>query len=319
MGVEQTKSWFRVFLIRVVPACRPTFSPRPAYAFVGVEGRRHQSGPAAGLPTETAMVSANWREVLLRVAKEFWFPAITAASWTAYATWGGPWSPKVEVSVFAPAFFLVSWATGQLFRIGKQSAVDRNLRMIEERLVGLLGRIESSTTELIAHMTGGDSFCRVRFTDPDESGLKFMAFAVHHGKYTMREVDVRILDIDKINASAPRDLSGHFLLSRGTLVPGYQVGCLAFAMGNGSRVLAHISVQALNGATEQRTLLRCIGGKWLEATLVLREYKAIYRHIDSEFPLDDLKTDGWWEHYLIETDPYQGASPYRGLQEGQRA
>ena len=37
------------------------------------------------------------------------------------------WSLKGSLSVFAPAFFLVSWATGQIFRVKKQANLEQDL------------------------------------------------------------------------------------------------------------------------------------------------------------------------------------------------
>src|SRR5262245_26454363 len=73
----------------------------------------------------------------MRLAKqlfgEFWIPTLIALTWTFYR-----WSVSTGdeliltvVSAFAPAFFLASWAIGQVLRIRKQQKVEDALDGLE--------------------------------------------------------------------------------------------------------------------------------------------------------------------------------------------
>lgn len=66
---------------------------------------------------------------------------------------------QIDHNIFVPSFFLLSWATGQFFRVKKQTHIDANLKGIEGRLEGLVIKIEERTTVLLSSITGGDSFC----------------------------------------------------------------------------------------------------------------------------------------------------------------
>lgn len=52
------------------------------------------------------------------------------------------------VSIFAPAFFFLSWMTGQFFRVKKQTGVSTSLTNIETRIEGLLTDITEQSTKM---------------------------------------------------------------------------------------------------------------------------------------------------------------------------
>lgn len=96
--------------------------------------------------------------------KEFWFPAVIAIGWTIYScsgagnTTGNLADIKKYVNIFGPTFFLISWMTGQLFRVKKQSKVESNLTEIENRVGSLLKELELKAERITNHITGGDSY-----------------------------------------------------------------------------------------------------------------------------------------------------------------
>lgn len=75
-------------------------------------------------------------QIARRLLTEFWLPAIVAIAWTGYgANTANPvWELKDYVNVFGPSFFLVSWATGQFFRVKKQTDVEQKLNSLEAKL-----------------------------------------------------------------------------------------------------------------------------------------------------------------------------------------
>lgn len=75
-------------------------------------------------------------QIARRLLTEFWLPAIIAIAWTGYGAYTADpvWGMKNYVNVFGPSFFLVSWATGQFFRVKKQTDVEQKLNSLEAKL-----------------------------------------------------------------------------------------------------------------------------------------------------------------------------------------
>lgn len=92
--------------------------------------------------------------------REFWLPAVVATAWTLYSAYtAGPvWGLKEYVNVFGPSFFLVSWATGQVFRVKKQEDVEHKLSSLEANLNTLLDHV---TPQHRADPTQQDDSARV--------------------------------------------------------------------------------------------------------------------------------------------------------------
>jgi len=73
--------------------------------------------------------------IALRLIRELGMPALLAALWAGYNALTAPsvWAVKEYVNVFAPAFFFLSWAMSQFFRVQKQVALERNLELLVQR------------------------------------------------------------------------------------------------------------------------------------------------------------------------------------------
>src|ERR1700688_3261765 len=139
------------------------------------------------------------KAVLKRLFKEFWFPAIVALLWVLYSrsVQRGVADTKNYIAAFATAFFLASWATGQFFRVQKQTLVDRNLQNIEQRLRDLVSLLESKTAELIGYATGGDSTVQFQpmfyMNTPNVLTLMLM----NSSKYPVHDIQVEWIDLDE--------------------------------------------------------------------------------------------------------------------------
>ena len=96
-------------------------------------------------------------KIALRLLREFWLPALLAVGWTAYnvKNSGAVVDFKTLLNIFGPTFFLVSWATGQFFRIKKQAHVEQNLTSIEGRVESLVTKLEKHTQDFLGYTTGG--------------------------------------------------------------------------------------------------------------------------------------------------------------------
>nr|WP_315489905.1 hypothetical protein [uncultured Rhodoferax sp.] len=97
--------------------------------------------------------------IACRLLKEFWLPALIAIAWTAYVTIVStdPWTVKALVANFGPAFFLTSWATGQLFRVKKQADVESKLVQIERRAESLLQKLDGHLEDFKGYIYGAPS------------------------------------------------------------------------------------------------------------------------------------------------------------------
>jgi hypothetical protein len=135
---------------------------------------------------------------LKQLIREFWLPLLLAGTWTAYALFTDPLPIDLKsfVKTFGPAFFLVSWATGQFIRVSKQARVDTNLRSIQERIEHLLDLIEARTKEIVAQITGGDSFCYVSLFNIDYQAKLSGLIAINGGTHTVFDANARIGDLD---------------------------------------------------------------------------------------------------------------------------
>jgi hypothetical protein len=95
-------------------------------------------------------------KTLKLLLREFRLPFTLAAAWTIYALITDPLPVDLKslIKTFGPAFFFVSWATGQFIRVRKQSHVESNLQSIQTRLEGLLSQLQTKTAEIVAQITG---------------------------------------------------------------------------------------------------------------------------------------------------------------------
>jgi hypothetical protein len=235
---------------------------------------------------------------LKRILREFWVPATLAIAWTAYSfyTRTGPWGVKEAITAFGPSFFLVSWTTGQFFRIQKQSAVEQNLRSIESRISGLVDSLEQKTSDLASHITGGDSFCVLQFMAHDLSRNVAQIVAIHHGEHTLYEVNARVVDGDcfekAIATNQPISIDTCSRTLRiGTMTKRHAVMLETIQLRD--RINLSVAVTALNGTTHQVTQLTRTPHGWAEASKVHRNGKVVYRRISDDFPMEAAAKEAW--------------------------
>lgn len=235
-----------------------------------------------------------------QLLKEFWAPFVAASVWTSYALFHAPASEPVLaviVKAFGPVFFFVSWLLAQVFRIRKQAKVDSDLLSIDRQLKDTLRHLDEKTSDLAAHITGGDSFCYAEVSNL-RLGEGVRLILHHEGLRALYDVQVRVFDCDNHS----RDLEPYFdvflsgqvhfqvpLLVAGTVLP---TNC-EFNVGETDSRSLNIFYSARNGHFTQ--LLRCkkVAGKWLYATLVERKDKTIFQSVDPHYPRNELGEIVW--------------------------
>ena len=90
-------------------------------------------------------------KIFLQIIKEFWIPLAGSIIWTAinyYNSENEVKSLTELIAIFAPAFFFLSWMTGQFFRVKKQTGLSASLSNIETRFENLLDDITEQSTKM---------------------------------------------------------------------------------------------------------------------------------------------------------------------------
>jgi hypothetical protein len=239
-------------------------------------------------------------EVLKRLVKEFWFPAIVAVAWTSYSvhSQAGEWTMKLLITAFGSSLFVASWFTGQFFRIKKQAHVDKNLRGIESRLETLVDKLEKRTADLLSHMTGGESFCYLQFGMVDPVKDEARLVAIHQGQHPIYDVHARIVDLECFERALASQGSISLttcetLVSIGNLTPSHASIMQAVRLGVGEVRRFNVFFSARNG--DHTLLIRMIKreGQWYSATRVIRGDQVLFEQVQDGFP-GDLAADQEW-------------------------
>lgn len=165
------------------------------------------------------MVGIDARSVR-QLLKEFWIPSLLAVAWTAVRLWqqGQPVSITDLIATFGPAFFLVSWATGQIVRIRRQARVEDSFTSVEMRLLAVTENLESTSQKVIGHVTGGESYCYFSFYSDGAPAI----MAVHQGDFPLYAVHARAVDVDefqKATAAGGSPISHDYQIEIGDLPP----------------------------------------------------------------------------------------------------
>jgi len=99
-------------------------------------------------------LSGKWSKLkatVKQIVKEFWLPLLSTIAWTFFTVStdkSQTWTFAKVTNVAGPTFFLISWMTGQYFRVRKQEHVSDSLSSIT-------GRVEAQTRKLSDMVTGG--------------------------------------------------------------------------------------------------------------------------------------------------------------------
>jgi hypothetical protein len=227
-----------------------------------------------------------------QLLREFWLPFAAAFLWTGYNVTELPpeqWSIRNFVNAFGPAFFFASWLIAQWYRVRKQQKVEGGLASIEASVKQTLAELEVKTTDLVAHITGGDSACYLSMK-PDAQGLLTSVAVVHVGKHPLYEINVRMVDLEAFEA-----IKNDFTLENiqktercwpfGNLIPGHaSMLNETIPLGDATSRNFNIFFTARNGSFTQLLRFRKFNDVWTTATKVCREDLTLYERVDEEFP-----------------------------------
>ena len=248
-------------------------------------------------------------KTLKKLAKEFYIPLTLSISWVIYNIYGdttnSQWSIQKITNVFGPTFFILSWLTGQFFRVKKQSQVESSFESMEKRFEELLNRVEESANEMIGHISGGSNFPCIYYTSydmtTDTGGLALMT----NGKYPLYDVSLRIVDVQKFlkskdNPNDPSMESRELSITHinvGNVTPEAMIDLQSWKLESHPEQTYNIFISARNGYFIQTLRLLKIDGSWHSATQIMnRERATIFEEASDKFPRD---SEGklFWEQY----------------------
>lgn len=219
-----------------------------------------------------------WRNVLRQAGREFSlaiFCSIVWAFWSYYQSGEGLFG-AIEKG-FA-ALFLVSWFSGQFIRINKTQKTERNFDQVLSNLTDVATGIQESSEQIIAYVTGGDSFVFIEFEDPDSS----KALVHKRGTHPMYDVHVQVYDPDLLpNQAKILD----FRIPAITSIP---VVSGAYWDGFKIKTVQHLQVAIVSrsGLIYQELILVKDAGKWYQATMVKKAATTtVYVKVPENFPL----------------------------------
>ncbi|WP_039918725.1 hypothetical protein [Cellvibrio mixtus] len=240
-------------------------------------------------------------KIFKQILKEFWFPLILAVLWTIYNIYvdenRGGWPVQKIVNTFGPTFFLLSWVTGQFFRVKKQAKVEDSFGSVEVRFNELIDKLEAKAEETISHISGGGSYPMAQFCGigpPNNWGL----IVRHHGSYPLYDVTVRITDLRQL--AQAKDSSSISAAAFGTMkhvgnmIPTQSNIVFAVDVKDYSELSFNIFFTARNGLFSQLLRIKKINDSWVSAIKGLnKDGDIIFEHVEELFPRDSSGNVNW--------------------------
>jgi hypothetical protein len=231
------------------------------------------------------------------LCREFWLPLSAAVAWTAYAlhSTAGPLTPKTVITTFGPAFFLVSWATGQVIRVRRQSHVESGLRGIQSRLEALLTQIETRTTDLLGQITGGSSYCFLQLLWLSGEGHGPEILVQNPSAHPVFDAVARIVDLEALTnmheSGSVRLEACESYVHVPMLTAAHATRRPGFALGDSTVRGFNIFWSARNGDWFQLLRFAKVNGHWQQAIRVVRDDKILYEQLQQDFPIEALGGD----------------------------
>lgn len=226
-----------------------------------------------------------------QLVREFWFPLLAAIGWSIYnvsSDTSVEWTITKIINVFGPTFFLASWLTSQYFRVRKQTKVENDLLRIQAATADMLSQLEHKTSDLVAHFTGGDSFCYITLSSLVPGVNAGVIIVVHCGKHVLYDVSANIVDLQGIKAKKDTvgfeytsDIKRH--RSFGNIAPGFEDSHEVWDLGDNDRRDFDITWTARNGRFTQLLRFRKVDNRWRRAIKVERE-GTIFEQVQEGYP-----------------------------------
>jgi hypothetical protein len=241
-------------------------------------------------------------KIFIQIIKEYWISFVLSIVWLIFNICNSEtreeWDLKKIVNLIGPTFFLISWMTGQFFRIKKQTKIEESFGNIEFRFQDILNKFESRTNEIITHITGGDSFPCARITNISNSN-EGIFMIIHNGKHPLYDVTARIVDLQKLETvnsmiSSEKVINVEQNIHLGNLIPSHAHMIKKWKLEREPYQSYNIFFTARNGSFTQLLRLKKILGVWMTASKVTdQNNKLIFENIDKNFPRNENEKIDW--------------------------
>lgn len=235
-------------------------------------------------------------KIIKQVVKEFWIPLTLSILWVLYNIYGdssgSDWDFRKVINIFGPTFFLLSWLTGQFFRVKKQTKVEDSFGAMESRFKELLGKVETKTEEMIGHISGGNSFPWVQVSMLDNSTNTGVLMAIHQGEHPLYDVSARIVDLQKFEQVKDNISLATFgytdtNVNIGNMIPSHASMVQQWKIESSPEQSYNIFFTARNGSFTQLLRLQKINGTWVSATKVTnKDNVVLHEQVDDNYPKD---------------------------------
>jgi hypothetical protein len=173
-----------------------------------------------------------------------------------------------------------------------------------EAIMQSTANVARLSRDSIDAVTGGSGFCYLIFT-LDSTGRTAGPIIVHQGKHPLYEIDVRVVDLEKLEKKFPKGKTPASLQEFMAENYRFHVGELssntafspsvAIPFSESVRQDFRIFFSARNGYWMEDLSIRVVDGKTRQALRVSQEFgkrpKLMFRKIDKEFPLVDGHVD----------------------------
>ena len=187
---------------------------------------------------------------------------------------------------------------GAVLTSKRQTKSESELRAKSDEIAELNRRI-------VASVTGGDSFCYISLQLGDGATNTPDILVVHEGQYPLYDVQIRIVDLDKMEQIKNRDkLTLREIMEQtedrleiGNLSLGQARFMSAINLPEADIKRFNFFITARNGFVTQLIRLRRINALWKSATKVTREHEGeeqvLLEKVDPEFPRDESGQVQW--------------------------
>jgi len=216
---------------------------------------------------------------------------------------GGLWAFAYEnQSVGLPAIVVLVGALitaiGALWSSSERTEFERALRDRSDEIAAL-------NRQIAASVTGGDSFCYVQVSSPDDAGVNTATLMLlHQGEYPLYNVDVRIVNLQDFRQASNQERYMMQNLSEtirvGDLIPGSAVPIKYEQLSTGDEQDFNVFINARNGFFTQLLRRRRVDGNWKVATRVMKSPTDgreppihIHEKVEDGFPRNERGEVDW--------------------------
>jgi hypothetical protein len=237
-------------------------------------------------------------DICIRLLAEFRAPLTLSVAWT----WWNWYISSTEyhfVEKWFVNFFAIGWIFTQWNRVKKQKNTEDGFVSVENRIGEVVTKLEKNTERQIGMTTGGDSFAE--FVPAPTNSLEPNSFALlHRGDYPLYDIDVRVVDIQRIdeigNSAASHENIYHLDMLAPQHVKPIFLNSPTSRMKPDEVRRYNIFISARNGSTTQMLQMTHVNGILRIATAIDNGVKEFYSDAAKDYPRGEDGEIDWTKH-----------------------